>query len=375
MAQSHFSLSKEASDEAISRFVEQIIQNAILHSASDIHIEPYAETCRIRFRCDGLLQEITRVPATIAGQIITLLKVMAKLNIAEKRLPQDGRLHLHATDIRINTCPTLFGEKIVLRLLKGNTLSLAFEHLGLSEQQKNILIDTIAQPQGFILITGPTGSGKTLTLYAIVNYLNSSEKNIATVEDPIEIQLFGINQINIHPKIGLDFPNVLRTLLRQDPDVLMVGEIRDRETAEIALQAAETGHLILSTVHTNSALDTIARLAALGIAPHRIVRTVSLIIAQRLIRLLCHHCKTIDSTAAAPYPVYRAIGCPHCFQGFKGRTAIYEFFMMNHDNATQVLKNLPTALSELPNQALYQAALAKVAAGQTSLAEVKRVLG
>src|SRR3990167_4996825 len=247
-------------------FADHIIEDALQKNASDIHIEPYEKTCRIRYRRDGLLYEVANAPLSTAFRLITRLKVLAKLDISARRLPQDGHFQFHQRDIRVNTCPTIFGEKMVLRLLDLTQISLNIEHFGFNEQQKKLFLHKISQPNGMILVTGPTGSGKTVTLYSALNYLNTAEKNISTVEDPVEIQLNGINQVNINSKIHLEFSTILRTLLRQDPDVVMVGEIRDKDTAEIAIQAAQTGHLVLSTLHTNSALETINRLQSMGIA-------------------------------------------------------------------------------------------------------------
>src|SRR5579872_3740163 len=239
-------------DEPLIKFVDNIILHAFQQNVSDIHIESYENSCRIRYRQHGILFPVNEIPQQLVDRIITRLKVMAKLNIAEKRLPQDGRFQLDNIDIRISTCPTHFGEKVVLRLLNSNHIALDIHQLGLTEQQQTLFINTISRSQGMILVTGPTGSGKTVTLYSALNYLNTSEKNISTVEDPVEIRLNGINQVNINSKIGLDFSNVLRAFLRQDPDIIMIGEIRDLETAEIAIQASQTGHLVLSTLHTNS---------------------------------------------------------------------------------------------------------------------------
>lgn len=278
----------------IINYVNELFANAINNSISDIHIEPFEHHCRIRFRRDGLLHEAASLPPHLSTQIIARLKIMAELNIAEKRLPQDGRIktfHHNKIDIRINTCPTLFGEKIVLRLPSCNQASLNIQTLGTTEQQTAQLLHSLSKPQGLILVTGPTGSGKTMTLYSALQHLNTIEKNISTIEDPVEIQLDNINQINIRPHIGLNFATALRTLLRQDPDIIMLGEIRDHETAIIAVQAAETGHLVLSTLHTNSAIESLSRLHSLGISPYHLIHSTSLIIAQRLVRKLCVHCK------------------------------------------------------------------------------------
>lgn len=256
-------------DEPLIQFVNQLIQNALHQNASDIHIEPFQLSCRIRFRLDGVLQQITEIPSNLAARLATRLKVMAKLDITERRLPQDGRFQIHFVDVRISTCPVLHGEKIVLRILDTKKTALGLDELGLLDTQKEQLLQALNQPQGLILVTGPTGSGKTVTLYSALQYLNHLDRNISTVEDPVEIQLHGINQVNINTKINLHFSTTLRALLRQDPDVLMVGEIRDPETAEIAIQAAHTGHLVLATLHTNSAAEAVTRLQAMGIAGYR----------------------------------------------------------------------------------------------------------
>jgi type IV pilus assembly protein PilB len=346
--------------------VEYVIQDAIQQSASDIHIEPFAQACRIRFRCDGLLNEVANIPTHLAARFIMQLKVMAQLDITERRLPQDGHFQLYGTDIRINTCPTLFGEKIVLRLLNTNNISLEFSNLGLNEDQINLLLTKITKPQGMILVTGPTGSGKTITLYSIINYLNTIEKNISTIEDPIEIQLPGINQINVNPKIGLDFSTALRTLLRQDPDIMMVGEIRDKETALLAIQAAQTGHLVLATLHTNNTVETVQRMQALGVNHSDIASCVSLIISQRLVRRLCLYCKNIE-------------GCQQCLQGYHGRTGVYEFFPLTPvtSELIRTQKSVLTIRQHLQQEgypSLYEAGMIKVKLGITSIYEIDRVI-
>jgi type IV pilus assembly protein PilB len=356
-------------DEPVIKFVNHVIQHALQQTASDIHIEPYTAHCRIRYRRDGILHEVAEVPSHLASRLVSRLKVMAKLDIAERRLPQDGRLQLHGMDIRVSTCPTLFGEKIVLRLLDPQKMSLNIDHLGFDDTQKKLFLSKIKQPQGMILVTGPTGSGKTVTLYSALHHLNTAEKNISTVEDPIEIQLTGINQVPVNPKIGLDFATVLRTFLRQDPDILMVGEIRDKETATIAIQAAQTGHLVLSTLHTNSALETITRLHSMGIEPYNIVSAVSLVIAQRLVRKLCTACKQPERIGKEIF--FRANGCDHCLQGYSGRTGIYELLPITTEITEPILNG--TYLSQA-HDSLYQAGLEKVHQGITSLSEIHRVI-
>jgi type IV pilus assembly protein PilB len=360
-------------DESLINLVDQIISHAIQQSSSDIHIEPFLHSCRIRYRRDGMLYEVTAIPANLALQFITRLKVMAQLDITERRLPQDGRFKFHAIDVRINTCPTLHGEKIVLRLLNANNISLDFTTLGFNEKQKNLFLQKISKPQGMVLVTGPTGSGKTITLYSALNQLNTIEKNISTVEDPIEIQLNGINQININSKIGLTFANALRTLLRQDPDILMVGEIRDQETAAMAIQAAQTGHLVLSTLHTNNALETITRLKSMGVTLHDIINSVSLIISQRLLRKLCPHCKQSDKT------IFYASSCPYCLNGYHGRVGIYEFLPLTKKITDLLLtKKNSAAISQQLQQTgyttLHEAGMHKVQQGITSMLELNRVV-
>ncbi len=379
-------------DEPLIKFVDSLIKNALQQSASDIHIEPYETICRVRYRQDGILHEIADIPIQLAARLVTRLKVMAKLDISERRLPQDGRLQLHSIDIRINTCPTLFGEKIVLRLLDFKKVSLEINALGFTETQANLFLKKISQSQGMVLVTGPTGSGKTVTLYSALNYLNTSEKNISTVEDPIEIQLTGINQVNINPKIGFDFAMALRTFLRQDPNIIMVGEIRDTETAEIAIQAAQTGHLVLSTLHTNSAIETITRLQSMSIAPYNIISSISLIIAQRLVRKLCLHCKqpeiissdTLKSMGFQPpsqenFTIYRHQGCKHCLQGYLGRVGIYELLPITESIAQLIMSkaNILMITEQAQREGfltLQNRGLENILQGITSLAEINRVI-
>lgn len=342
----------EPADEPVADYLDHLFNEAIINHASDIHIEPQSTQYRIRFRRDGLLYEAAIIPTHLAVRLITRLKILAGLNIAEKRLPQDGRLQLkrhHNIDVRLNTCPTLCGEKIALRLLDTRHLSLTIDALGMTPEQQECFTHHLSQPQGLILVAGPTGSGKTVTLYSALNKLNDPANHIVTVEDPVEIELPGINQVTVHPRIGLDFAAALRTLLRQDPDILMIGEIRDAETAAIALQAAQTGHLVLATLHANSAQDSITRLHSLGIQSSELSASLSLVIAQRLVRVLCPHCKQHNI----------AIGCHHCAAGYAGRTGIYECL-------TPKQQSKPT---------LHEAGMQKVQAGITSHAELKRILG
>ncbi|EKD55251.1 MAG: hypothetical protein ACD_60C00022G0018 [uncultured bacterium] len=373
-------------DEPLIKFVDNIILLAFKQRASDIHIEPYEQYCRIRYRQHGMLYSIHEIPGVLAARITTRLKVMAKLDIAERRLPQDGRFQVNSIDIRINTCPTFYGEKIVLRLLNTGNISLEIDELGLSFSQKKQFLHSISQPQGLILVTGPTGSGKTMTLYTALHYLNNPEKNISTVEDPIEIRLHGINQVNINPKIGLYFKTVLRALLRQDPDILMVGEIRDKETADIAIQAAQTGHLVFSTLHTNSAIETLVRLETIGVPSYHLAGSLTLIIAQRLVRKLCMHCRQIDATfksLAAEWKIeeniYCAKGCEKCSHGYTERTAIYEFLPITESIAQLIgLKAKGELLLKKAEQenfiSLKKSGIEKIAKGITSVLEINRVL-
>jgi len=358
-------------DESVIAVVDQLLGDAIEKKVSDIHIEPYEQGSRIRYRRDGLLCEAALLPAHLSVRIITRLKIMANLNIAERRLPQDGRLTLLTRlpkttplDIRVNTCPTLHGEKMVLRLLDTATIRLTIGALGMNEKQSALFLASLARPQGLILVTGPTGSGKTVTLYSALQQVNQLEKNISTVEDPVEIELHGINQININPKIGLDFAAVLRALLRQDPDILMVGEIRDLETATIVLQAAQTGHLVLSTLHANSAAATLLRLQTMGVATDQLMGAISLIIAQRLLRQLCQHCKQPAPFAleGCTYQGYAPVGCERCYQGYRGRTGIFELLPV-------------TNRKKESGPMLWEAGLEKVQHGMTSYAELIRVMG
>lgn len=381
------------------RFINKIVGDAIRQRASDIHFEPYEATYRIRFRIDGILTTAAMPSKKLTDYITARLKIMANLDISERRVPQDGgfkwTFSTHtAIDIRINTCPTLYGEKIVLRLLELRTGLLDIESLGMSETQKNLFIKALKQPQGLILVTGPTGSGKTMTLYTALNTLNTVEKNISTVEDPIEIQLSGINQVHINVKTGLSFALALRAFLRQDPDIIMVGEIRDLETAEIAVKASQTGHLVLSTLHTNSAPETLVRLSNMGIPSYNIASSISLIIAQRLVRRLCQHCKLpmtlpehslleqgfLDhevSNLTCYGPNERP--CQQCHQGYLGRLAIFEVLPISEIMAQLIMEG--RGALDLAKQAqcekihtLHQSALDKIRLGLTCLAEINRVI-
>ena len=324
--------------------------DAIKRGASDIHFEPYERSYRIRFRLDGVLKEVAAPPVQLAIKLAARLKVMSRLDIAERRVPQDGRIKMkisknRAIDFRVSTCPTLFGEKVVMRILDSSSAMLGIDSLGYEPFQKAHYLDALSRPHGMILVTGPTGSGKTVSLYTGLNILNTEDSNISTAEDPVEIMLPGINQVNINPKVGLTFAGALRAFLRQDPDIIMVGEIRDIETAEIALKAAQTGHLVLSTLHTNDAPKTLTRLVDMGVKPYAIATSVSLIIAQRLARRLCNNCKTrVDvpedallkegftpEEIATGLHIYGPVGCPQCTDGYKGRTGIYEVMPVSEE--------------------------------------------
>ncbi len=376
---SQFSLAEN--EDHIVSWVEKMLQDAIHKSASDIHIEPYKTAYRIRFRLDGILHKITQLPLSLGQRVVARLKVMSRLDMAERRLPQDGRFTIDTPssepkDCRISVCPTLFGEKIVVRILDAGKVSLEIDDLGLSDTQKKLFLQSIKKPQGMILVTGPTGSGKTVTLYTALNFLNSLEKNICTVEDPVEITLPGINQIHVDLKIQLTFSKVLRSFLRQDPDILMIGEIRDQETAETAIKAAQTGHLVLSTLHTNSAVETLSRLSMMGISAFNIAHTVQLIIAQRLVRKLCVHCKCAKADRTQGYT---AVGCDECMQGYKGRVAVFECLFVSPEICALVVQGksseeISTAAKNAGMMSLHEAALNKVLAGITTTEEMQRVI-
>lgn len=383
-------------DAPIVRFVNKILLDSIKKGASDIHLEPYEKNFRIRFRSDGILHQIASPPANIANRIISRIKVMSKMDIAERRVPQDGRIKMilsktRAIDFRVNTCPTLFGEKVVLRILDPTSAQLGIEKLGFEPEQQKLFLQAINKPYGMVLVTGPTGSGKTVTLYTGLNILNNMERNISTAEDPVEITVEGINQVNVNVKAGLSFANALRAFLRQDPDIIMVGEIRDLETAEIAVKAAQTGHLVLSTLHTNDAPQTLNRLMQMGIAPFNIVSAVNLIMAQRLARRLCEHCKTsvtlpdnvllsigFKQEELKDLKLYGAAGCELCTNGYKGRVGIYQVMTLSEKmrglileggNAMQLAEQ---AKSEGIND-LRESGLNKVRLGVTSIEEIDRV--
>ncbi|HEX19404.1 MAG TPA: type IV-A pilus assembly ATPase PilB [Acidiferrobacteraceae bacterium] len=383
-------------DTPIVKFVNKILVDAINRGASDIHIEPYEKAYRVRYRQDGILSEVASPPIALAGRIAARIKILSRLDIAERRVPQDGRMKMRisrnrAIDFRVSTLPTLFGEKVVMRILDPASATLGVEKLGFEPDQKKLFLDAVHRPYGMVLVTGPTGSGKTVSLYTAVNILNTPDRNISTAEDPVEINLSGINQVNINEKTGLVFAKALRAFLRQDPDVILVGEIRDLETAEIAIKAAQTGHMVLSTLHTNSAPATLTRLANMGVPPFNIASAVILIVAQRLARRLCESCKQpvkipkeallkagfkprdVDSLT-----IYGPVGCSSCNEGYKGRVGIYEVMpiteaigeiIMRDGNELDVQKQmLKEGVSDL-----RVSALKKVKDGITSLDEVERV--
>ncbi len=380
-------------NDSISKHLDQILSTAISKQSSDIHFEPYQEHYRIRFRIDGLLYEFTKIDFILGQRFSSRLKIMANLDIAEKRLPQDGRFTLKLVpdqkhDCRLSTCPTLFGEKLVIRILNPINIPFDAKYLELDKNMLKIFFDHIKLPQGMILVTGPTGSGKTFTLYTILNILNQTTKNISTAEDPVEINLTGINQVEINHKIGLDFATVLRAFLRQDPDIIMIGEIRDRETAEIAIKAAHTGHLVLATLHTNSAAASLIRLLNMGIPTFNLATALKLIISQRLIRKLCPYCKQLQELPIVALPensqdknakIYNAIGCKHCNQGYWGRMAVFEMLPITPNISNFIIKNhnlneIEKYLQRTGHKTLREAALAKVNTGLTSFEEVNRVV-
>jgi type IV pilus assembly protein PilB len=385
-------------DAPIVRFVNKIMLDAIRKSASDIHFEPYEKYYRIRLRVDGVLREVAQPPVQLATKLAARLKVMSRLDIAERRVPQDGRIKMRLSknrsiDFRVSSCPTLFGEKIVLRILDASTAMMGIDALGYEGFQKELYLKTLSKPQGMILVTGPTGSGKTVSLYTGLSILNVEDTNISTAEDPAEIVLPGVNQVNVNPKVGLTFASALRAFLRQDPDVIMVGEIRDLETAEIAIKAAQTGHLVLSTLHTNDAPQTLTRMVDMGVKPYAIATSVSLIIAQRLARRLCNACKqplelphdallregfTEEQIATGGFKIYKPVGCGQCTDGYKGRIGVYEVLPVTEAIGRIILEggSAPHIADEARKHGVWDlrtAGLKKVRDGQTSLQEVNRV--
>ncbi len=389
----------EADEAPIVRFCNKVLLDAIKSGASDIHFEPYEKAYRVRFRRDGILIEVARPPVNLSTKISARLKVMSQMDISERRVPQDGRIKMkisknRAIDFRVNSLPTLFGEKIVLRILDPSSAKLGIDALGYEADQKQIYLDALDQPQGMILVTGPTGSGKTVSLYTGLNILNTEERNISTAEDPVEINLEGINQVNMNSKVGLTFAEALRSFLRQDPDIVMVGEIRDLETGEIAIKAAQTGHLVLSTLHTNSAPETLTRLLNMGVPAFNVATSVSVIIAQRLARRLCSNCKRpaddipdeiltqegFDDIGMdrSEIELYHPVGCANCNNGYKGRVGVYEVVRIT-DSISRIIMEGGNAI-QIADQArkegfnnLRISALRKAAFGVTSLEEANRV--
>jgi len=387
----------DVDDTPVVRFVNKVLLDAINKGASDIHFEPYEKSYRVRFRTDGILAEVASPPLGMSMRLAARIKVMSRMDISERRIPQDGRIKLNlsksrAIDFRVNTCPTLFGEKIVLRILDPSSAKMGIDALGFEPEQKKVLLENLHKPYGMFLVTGPTGSGKTVTLYTGVNILNQPEINISTAEDPVEINLAGVNQVNVNPKVGLDFGSALRAFLRQDPDVILVGEIRDLETAEIAIKAAQTGHMVLSTLHTNDAPQTLTRMVNMGIPPFNIASAVNLIIAQRLARRLCTHCKKqvevpkealleegfTETQVQKGIKIYGPVGCDQCSNGYKGRVGVYQVMPISAQIGKLIMEGC-TSL-DLAEQAqkegvndLRQSGLKKVIDGHTSLEEVNRV--
>jgi type IV pilus assembly protein PilB len=389
-----YSLDYGTDDAPIISLVQKILLDAIHKGASDIHFEPYETSYRIRMRIDGILYQIATPPLALANRIAARIKVLSQLDIAKRFIPQDGGFKMHLPskqlmDFRVSTCPTITGEKIVIRILDPLNISSDFETLGLETFQKEMLVNALNKPQGMILVTGPTGCGKSVTMYTALHRLNEEKRNISSVEDPVEIQVPGINQVNINPKAGLTFATVLRAFLRQDPDVMMVGEMRDQETAEICLKAAETGHLVLSTLHTNSATETLTRLAHMGLPSYHIATSLSLIIAQRLARKLCENCKVIITLAkTAPKEaefaenllkegskVYIPGKCKQCIDGYKGRTGIFEVLPITTSLREGILAgfnalDLAKKAKAAGMISLKETSLLKVQQGITSLQEV-----
>jgi type IV pilus assembly protein PilB len=387
----------DAEDAPVVKFVNKMLIDAINKGASDLHFEPYEKSYRVRFRLDGNLFEVSSPPQVLAPKITARLKVMSRMDIAERRVPQDGKIKLRlsktrAIDFRVNTCPTLWGEKVCLRILDPSSAKLGIDALGYEPFQKELYLNNLAKPYGMILVTGPTGSGKTVSLYTGINILNQPDTNICTAEDPVEIQLPGINQVNVNPKVGLTFSSTLKAFLRQDPDVILVGEIRDLETGEIAIKAAQTGHMVMSTLHTNDAPKTLTRMVDMGIAPYSIATAVNLIIAQRLARRLCSNCKRpvdipkealvkegfTEEMLAANATIYEAVGCDSCKEGYKGRAGIYQVMPMTEEMARCLLQGGNSAqIADIAAKNgvwdLRRSALGKVMAGLTSLAEANSV--
>jgi len=390
----------EASEEEapIVKYINKLLVDAIRMGASDLHFEPYEKSYRVRYRVDGVLRTITNPPLQLAGRLASRLKVMSRMDISEKRVPQDGRIKLKisktkAIDFRVNSLPTLFGEKLVLRILDPSSAMLGIDALGYEEKQKALFMEALEKPQGMLLITGPTGSGKTVSLYTGLNILNTESSNISTAEDPVEINLEGINQVNVNLKAGLTFSVALKSFLRQDPDIIMVGEIRDLETAEIAIKAAQTGHMVMSTLHTNSAPETLTRLRNMGVPSFNIATSVNLVIAQRLARRLCNHCKapveiprqsllemgfTEQDLSNPDLQFFQPVGCNECREGYKGRVGIYEVMKVTPEISKIIMEDgnalqIAAASEKLGFDNLRRSGLIKVINGLTSLQEINRV--
>lgn len=381
----------------IVKYINKLLVDAIRMGASDLHFEPYEKSYRVRYRVDGVLRQIATPPLQLANRLSARLKVMSQMDISEKRVPQDGRIKLKlsknkAIDFRVNSLPTLFGEKIVLRILDPSSAMLGIDALGYDEDQKALFLDALHQPQGMVLITGPTGSGKTVSLYTGLNILNTEDSNISTAEDPVEINLEGINQVNVNNKVGLSFATALRSFLRQDPDIIMVGEIRDLETAEIAIKAAQTGHMVLSTLHTNSAPETLTRLRNMGVPSFNIATSVNLVIAQRLVRKLCPSCKApidipknsllemgfTEQDLQEDFTIYQPVGCSECREGYKGRLGVYEVMKVTPEISRLIMQDanaiqIADVSEKLGFNNLRRSGLKKVILGLTSLQEVHRV--
>lgn len=387
---------QDADDAPVVRFVHKMLLDAIKSGSSDLHFEPYEKTYRVRMRTDGILREVAKPPIHLASRIAARLKVMASLDISERRRPQDGRIKMRLSktksiDFRVNTLPTLWGEKVVIRILDPSSAQMGIDALGYEQDQKDLYMAALKQPQGMILVTGPTGSGKTVSLYTGLNILNTVDINISTAEDPVEINMEGINQVNVNPKQGMDFAQALRSFLRQDPDVIMVGEIRDLETAEIAIKAAQTGHLVLSTLHTNSAAETLTRLHNMGIPGFNIATSISLIIAQRLARKLCSHCKKpieipreamlkegFPEERIGSFTIYEPVGCDLCNGGYKGRVGIYEVVKNTQDLQRLIMAEGNSLEIDIQMRKdgfndLRTSGLLKAMQGITSLEEINRV--
>ena len=383
-------------DTPVVRFVNKMLMDAIRSNASDLHFEPFEKAYRVRFRTDGVLREVARPPVNLAPRISARLKVMSKMDISERRVPQDGRIKLKISktksiDFRVNTLPVLFGEKLVLRILDPSSAKMGIDALGYEDDQKKLYMEALYKPQGMFLVTGPTGSGKTVSLYTGLNILNTAELNISTAEDPVEINLEGINQCNVNTKVGLDFSEALRSFLRQDPDIIMVGEIRDLETASISVKAAQTGHMVMSTLHTNSAPETLTRLRNMGVAAFNLATSVNLIVAQRLGRRLCGCKEKLEvpdsalleagftaAQLAEPFEVFGPKGCEKCSAGYKGRVGIYETMKVTAEIRKIIMEDgNALQIGEVSARegfgTIYESGLRKVISGATSLAEVNRV--